>query len=479
MRRLLLLACLAAFCAAPAHAGFSLGRPGAVKKRVEKLDDKVRAARAAAAAQGSGNGAPVVASLTAVSTTVAAGGLARLTVSASDPDGDSLSYVWSSTAGTLSGTGTSVYWLAPSTPGVYTVSCVVSDGTDSAPGTRQVAAVHPGTLKWVFTPSAVVDLPPAAAADGTLYAAASDGVLYAVGQDGVQDWAFTTENNDLFDFGPVSGSDGTVYVVAASTKTYAVTASGSSKWGGPSPLFPSNITDPPVLGTDGTLYLYNGDAPELYALSVLTGAGVSTFTALTGIARPPVVGADGTIYVVDGSDMLYMVPPADGLARSTSTDVSGISSQLAPGPDGIVFLPKDNYDLYAFNPDGTQKWGPYNMPDVVAEAPVVGADGAAYIYDATPAIHRVSSTTGAGSAFGSLAALSNTPVPGPDSLMYLVDDGTDIYAMNPDGSVKWGPLTVPDGAALSSDPVFSRDGTLFFCTDDGKIYAVYATSSLP
>lgn len=479
MRRFSLFACLALFCAGPALAGFSLGRPGAVKKRVEKLDDKVREARAAAAVPGSGNGAPVVASLTAVSTTVAAGGLARLTISASDPDGDTLSYVWSSTVGVLSGTGTSVYWLAPSTPGVYTVSCVVSDGADSTPGTRQMAAVHPGTLKWVFTPSAVVNLPPAAAADGTVYAAASNGVLYAVGQDGVQDWAFSTENNDLFSFGPVTGPDGTVYAVAADTKTYALTPSGVSRWGGPSSFFPANITDPPVPGTDGAVYIYNGDVFSLYVLDPLTGVGGSTFTALSGIPRPPVIGSDGTIYVVDGSDMLYLVPPAEGLARSTSTDITGITAQLAAGPDGLIYLPKDNYDLYALNPDGTQKWGPYTMPNMVTEAPVAGADGAAYVYDITPALHRVSSTTGAGFAFGSVAALSHTPLPGPDSLVYLVDGGTDIYAMRPDGSVKWGPLVVPGGASLTSDPVISRDGTLYFCADDGNVYAVYATSSLP
>ncbi|GEM_PF-2779430 len=480
MRDLLLAVALLLFCAVSVQAGFSLGRPGAVKKRVERLDDKVRAAREGLpAAPGPSNGAPTVSSLTAVSTTVAAGGLASLTVSASDPDGDALSYVWSSTAGTLSGTGTSVYWLAPDTPGVYTISCVVSDGTDFTPGARQVAAVAPGTIKWAFTLPDPVDLPLAVAANGTLYAAASNGVLYALGQDGEQDWAFATENNDLFTTGPLAGADGSVYIAAASTKVYAVTSSGASKWGGPSPLFPDNITAPLVQGADGAVYVYDGDASSLYALDPLTGVGDSTFTALPGVARPPVIGSDGTIYVVDIADMLYLVPPSGGLGEAISTDVSGISAPLAAGPAGLIYLVKDNYDLYALNPDATQKWGPYTMPDIVEAAAVTGTDGAAYIYDGSLALHRVSSTTGSGSAFGSLSSLSSDPVPGPDTLVYLVDGGTDIYAMRPDGSVEWGPLTVPGGASLTVAPVISRDGTLYFTADDSRVYAVYATAVLP
>ena len=47
---------------------------------------------------------------------------------ASDADGDTLTYEWTATGGTFSGTGNSVTWTAPATEGVYTVSVTVSDG---------------------------------------------------------------------------------------------------------------------------------------------------------------------------------------------------------------------------------------------------------------------------------------------------------------------------------------------------------------
>ncbi len=73
------------------------------------------------------NEAPVITAMTAAPATVAP--LVRATVSlvASDPNGDALSYVWSCSGGTL-GTGSqSVSWTAPAQNGTYTVSCTVRD----------------------------------------------------------------------------------------------------------------------------------------------------------------------------------------------------------------------------------------------------------------------------------------------------------------------------------------------------------------
>jgi hypothetical protein len=74
------------------------------------------------------NQPPTISSLTADPTAVPAGGTSTITCTASDPDGDPLTYSWSATGGTISGSGSQVTWTAPQTIGTYTIICTVSDG---------------------------------------------------------------------------------------------------------------------------------------------------------------------------------------------------------------------------------------------------------------------------------------------------------------------------------------------------------------
>ncbi|MDH4269749.1 MAG: hypothetical protein OEV52_05570 [Dehalococcoidia bacterium] len=52
----------------------------------------------------------------------------QVTCTASDPDGDELSYEWSTTGGDIPGTGAIVNWTAPEEVGTYRVTVVVKDG---------------------------------------------------------------------------------------------------------------------------------------------------------------------------------------------------------------------------------------------------------------------------------------------------------------------------------------------------------------
>jgi hypothetical protein len=80
------------------------------------------------------NTPPVITNLTPGNTELPPGGSCHINCIASDADGDTLTYDWSATDGTISGTGSSVSWEAPAAEGTYTISVEVSDGkggTDS------------------------------------------------------------------------------------------------------------------------------------------------------------------------------------------------------------------------------------------------------------------------------------------------------------------------------------------------------------
>lgn len=75
------------------------------------------------------NRAPVITEMTPNNTPdVEKGQSIAVAATAADPDGDDLTYLWSSTGGTLTGGGATVTWTAPQLAGTYAISCIVSDG---------------------------------------------------------------------------------------------------------------------------------------------------------------------------------------------------------------------------------------------------------------------------------------------------------------------------------------------------------------
>jgi len=73
------------------------------------------------------NHRPAIAGLEAPEMVVPSG-TCQIVCIASDRDGDVLSYNWSASAGSISGTGAAVNWTAPNSVGTYNVTVTVTDG---------------------------------------------------------------------------------------------------------------------------------------------------------------------------------------------------------------------------------------------------------------------------------------------------------------------------------------------------------------
>jgi hypothetical protein len=74
------------------------------------------------------NLAPVLGSIQKNADYLLPGATLQLNLSASDPNGDPLTFVWTSAAGVFNGNGSSIDWTAPTTEGIYTIQVLVSDG---------------------------------------------------------------------------------------------------------------------------------------------------------------------------------------------------------------------------------------------------------------------------------------------------------------------------------------------------------------
>ena len=74
------------------------------------------------------NQLPVISSLIPAQIQVHPSSIIEIQCVASDPDGDKISYEWSSTGGKFSGTGPTVSWIAPEDYGNYSIKVTVKDG---------------------------------------------------------------------------------------------------------------------------------------------------------------------------------------------------------------------------------------------------------------------------------------------------------------------------------------------------------------
>ena len=73
------------------------------------------------------NESPYINSLVADAAQTTPSGSLQVTCNATDPDGDELSYEWSASGGSITGTDATVNWIAPEEIGIYDITVVVDD----------------------------------------------------------------------------------------------------------------------------------------------------------------------------------------------------------------------------------------------------------------------------------------------------------------------------------------------------------------
>ncbi|MCK4403025.1 MAG: PKD domain-containing protein [Dehalococcoidia bacterium] len=106
------------------------------------------------------NQPPVISSLTPAQSQVYPLSIIEIQCVASDPDGDAISYAWSTTGGKFTGTGPTVSWIAPEHYGPYEVTVTVQDdggnSTIKSITLSVVANRDPQILSLVAAPDTVL-----------------------------------------------------------------------------------------------------------------------------------------------------------------------------------------------------------------------------------------------------------------------------------------------------------------------------------
>ena len=273
-------------------------------------------------------------------------------------------------------------------------------------------------------------------------------------------WRFQTEEWIYGD--PVIDENGTIYVGA--NDFYAIYPNGTIKW---SYDLPHHIESAPAIDENGNIYVGTvWDEPD--SLYAFYSNGTLRWSYETGswIYSSPVIGNDDTIYFGSADTFIYALYPDGSLRWKYETDAMVLSSP-AIGEDGTIYCGSHDHYLYALYPNnGTLKWR-FPTEDWIRTSPCIGDDGTIYCVSLDEHLYAINpdgtfkwkTNVGAGTS----------PTIGRDGAIYCGAD--KLYAINPvNGSVKWS-FDNP-GYICGGTPCNSLDGTIYFGTNYGTIYAV-------
>jgi outer membrane protein assembly factor BamB len=332
-----------------------------------------------------------------------------------------------------------------------------------------LAQPQPGTVLWTYAANATISSSPALAADGTIYVAA--GVLCAVTNSGS-----TASNKWTFPAG-VSGSaavgaDGTIYFVGDGGTLYALNPDGSSRW-----TYPGSAGGSPAIASDGTIYFqaYAG----LFAIAPSGALKWKGYPGDAGHYSSPIVAADGTVYV--GSydlHQLFALNP-DGTQKWSGNLYSVPGDSAAIGADGTSYVSAGPF--YAFSPNGTNLWSTiYNAFD---GCPVLGQDGTIYVASARSL--AAIALSGQFKSFliqGPSALVGNTTAAIDVGGVVYFCTSNSIWALDASGRVRW-TVTQPGDPGPSGDfaitsPIIGPDGTLYAALGN-TLYAIATGTNGP
>ncbi len=353
-----------------------------------------------------------------------------------------------------------------------------------------VFAQTEGTIKWTFEASDKIQDTPAIADDGTIYTCSRDGIFYALNSDGTLKWTYEAHDeytggtvNSVLTSAPAIGHDGTIYFGSAALgKFFAINPDSTEKW---TKDFEGVIRIPPAVAPDGSILVANSMG-ELVALNPADGTEKWNVNVGTSYYSSPAIDANGVIFVnvKDGSNVYLKAISADGVEIWEFKIGSGFDPNSSPaiGKDGTIYVGSENYNLYAVNPDGTEKWK-YFTDAAIMSSPVIASDGTIYIHSSETSLYAINpdgtEKWKSSLVWGLYSNFLVTPAVGSDGVIYT--GGTDAnnyaskaFAVNhEDGTIKW--ELSPEHIPFSSATI-TKDGAVLISGDD-ILYAINSSST--
>ena len=331
-----------------------------------------------------------------------------------------------------------------------------------------------GILLWKYDANTPLKSSPSIGPDGTVYVGGENGWLYAIDKDGEPRWTHST--GGCIYSSPAVDSNGRVFAGSMDGKLYALGPDGSELWSfettGDGSETSGSIIASPAIDVNGVVYIIGLYDPNLYALDASDGSikwksFVKDYDPNSGILQgssvSPVIGTDGTIYLFfSGDPNLYAVEPNEGIVKWKVNLADPCSPWF-----GIEFSNK--VLVFQSSLSTFYRVGKWYKSQCFSE-PVIGPDGTIYVSFEDPFLRAVNPNgdikwlTRLGMVGGFTMAAGN------NNLIYAGSDDENLYVV--DGNVI--ELSRFVGGEMLSWPVLAEDNTLIISDSNNKIWAISA-----
>jgi len=303
-------------------------------------------------------------------------------------------------------------------------------------------------LEWTLPLELTQTAAPVIGERGIIYIGSTDNNLYAISPNGTTLWTYATE--DSITASPAVDSNGSIYVGSIDRSLYAVQRNGDLLWSydvgsriNSSPTIANNSQLPENIYTtsqNGKLHAFSANESHLWSTDLLAYGTSFSSPAITsgnkialGTLGRALSWSSGRLYLINSDGTTHCSYDTgfwkgDGVRSSVSITAN----------NNILFATKDSMG-----------WGP----------------GIFYVIDQD--CNRICNTSDLNHHYGS-AAIAN------DGTIYL-GTGNGLKALNESCQTLW---TAPTGNITHSTPAIAQDGTIYIGANNGNLYAINPDGSI-
>ena len=254
-------------------------------------------------------------------------------------------------------------------------------------------------------------------------------------------------DQDPFNSSPAVAASGRFYVGCDDGGLYAYDIIGDTAWRFPAVPTGNEVSTTPLV--DGNAVYFGGEDWRLHKL-VDNGTSYTEEWSMplhNELIASPAMDQTGNIVAADDSGYVTSFSASGSPNWTVNThDSVGISSSPAIASDGTIYIGTEAGRLHAIK-DGQLLWS-YEIPYVppaprtaISSSPIIGLEGHIYFTADDGKLYRIDPTTHLPypewPKVVSTTPISSTPALAADGVFYTIDDDEKLWAYNGDGSFRW------------------------------------------